>query len=70
MVVYILFLCFLIEVRCKLGFEMVGVECKMCLNGYYRNQTDQVSCTPCPVGMTTYGKGNTDGICKGFIIIN
>ena len=53
------------EVNCPLGFELVGVECKMCLNGYYRNKTEQISCIPCPFGMSTYGKGNKDGVCKG-----
>ena len=50
---------------CSLGSEMVGVECKKCLDGYYRNSSDQTFCIPCPVGMTTYGKGNKNGVCKG-----
>ena len=45
--------------------EMVGKKCELCLNGYYRNNITQVACKPCPVGTTTYGFGNKDGICKG-----
>ena len=48
---------------------MINSECKPCGVGYYRNETNQAACIPCPYGQTTYQVGASSSVCKGRLII-